>query len=405
MRFYAAVSALFATEHSGCSAFTFTTTNDNVVSSLGSCKNHVVCDSHPMQLYHLRSISTKSMKLTSVDDETAMPTLQSATSTSDVVQRQTLNDNVTFQSPKFRVYIEDTDAYGVLYNSNYLRCYERALLHAPRDEYTEANTNNRSDDIIPTSSKWILSTITNQKFRSSPELGEEYRIRGELIDRDIDQETWELELVTQDSNIDDYAIIVHNSATISLTRSTSTPTMQHTATSNNNAKFDGKVYERRYIPYHDEFDSHHHATTGTTYQSHHIPLRNVMNFCERSRSDFLGGPKELRKMQIEDDLLWVVTGVEDGRLLLDEHLLERRDDGVRPGKDIIVQTNFIAKRRGMIIECQHRLLVEDGDSSTNGDDTQRRRVLAEATATIMALKGSTRRPTSKLPQWVVDKIM
>ena len=35
--------------------------------------------------------------------------------------------HTTFHSPSFHVYIEDTDAYGVMYNANYLRAYERAL--------------------------------------------------------------------------------------------------------------------------------------------------------------------------------------------------------------------------------------------------------------------------------------
>ena len=85
--------------------------------------------------------------------------------TSSPLQSQQRKDN-SFVSPKFNVYIEDTDAYGVMYNGNYLRSYERALSHVPREH----------------DGRWILSSISNQKFRSSPALGEEYLIRGELIE-------------------------------------------------------------------------------------------------------------------------------------------------------------------------------------------------------------------------------
>lgn len=42
------------------------------------------------------------------------------------------------------VYIEDTDAYGVMYNSNYLRAYERALFTYSIDCHgaTVANASN-----------------------------------------------------------------------------------------------------------------------------------------------------------------------------------------------------------------------------------------------------------------------
>ena len=92
-------------------------------------------------------------------------------------------------------------------------------------------------------------------------------------------------------------------------------------------------------------------------------------------------------MQVEDDILWVVTGVEDGELFLDtvalEHYLdggndERKNEGEvlqlldggldhnmhpLPGKAVVVQTKFVTKRRGMIVDCEHRLYM-NVDSST-----------------------------------------
>ena len=289
-----------------------------------------------------------------------------------------------FESPKFRVYIEDTDAYGVMYNSNYVRAYERALVR-----YAPLADGNRNDQSASIDKKWILSSIHNQKFRSSPALGEEYIIRGELVDEMSDDEvqTWELQLVTENES----GAIVHNSACIAMISERNS--ILHEFELN----LIGNIDEKRYTPYHDEFD-HFNFEHGSCY----IPLRNAMNFFERARSDFLGGPDALRKMQIEDDLIWVVTGVENGKLFTGDNSLhqESSNDNVSVGddrpKEVIVQTMFDVKRRGMILDCHHKLWMEDGKHKI---------LIGQATCVILALKGSTRRPTSKLPQWVLDKFV
>jgi len=334
-----------------------------------------------------------------------------------------------------------------MYNSNYLRSYERALSHVPRENDEDAIAASSDGDTKSQQSeedddgRWILSFITNQKFRSSPALGEEYVIRGDLVERTSshknDVEVWQLEMVTQNNkDLGEDGWIIHNSAAATLTRAPKkdataallAPLFTIHSNSNNTTKL-AKMFERRYTPYHDEFDMHYHHH----YQQHpqqainklrhgyHIPLRNAMNFFERSRTSYLGGPDVLRKMQVEDDILWVVTGIDDGKLLLDSIALEHyylddddeKDGGVSleegtldlhptPGREVIVQTSFIAKRRGMIVDCQHRLYM---DVNSNDGQNVGRRLLAQATVTIMALKGSTRRPTSKLPQWLLDRFM
>mmetsp|Transcript_23360 Transcript_23360/g.46559 ORF Transcript_23360/g.46559 Transcript_23360/m.46559 type:complete len:422 (+) Transcript_23360:309-1574(+) len=336
-----------------------------------------------------------------------------------------------FLSPTFNVYIEDTDAYGVIYNSNYLRAYERAMSHYHRGLDDLSNEKSR---------RWILSEIDNQKFLSSPGLGEEYVVRGELLERpSVDEEVWKVELTSEQYD----ARKVHNSATITLSRSSSLVRQGSADGFDGN----GKTFEKKFTSYHDEFDAHHYDPTYFSdsnfvrthlLPNHHIPLRNAMNFFERSRTDYLGGPDSLSRMQIEEDLMWVVTGIDSGKLFWDSFVLENgeillpnyfpescmdskesanyadedRDmlhnstiltEGMalhpKPGSELTVQTNFVAKRRGMIIVCHHRLWMDVGDLKR-----KTRRLLAQSTVTIMALKGSTRRPTSKLPQWLLDII-
>ncbi len=74
-----------------------------------------------------------------------------------------------------------------------------------------------------------------------------------------------------------------------------------------------------------------------------------------------------------------------------------------PGREVVVRTEFVVKRRGMVLECRHRLYAEANPGGA-GDGAAHGRLLARATVTVMALRGSTRRPTSKLPQWVLDRL-
>ena len=317
------------------------------------------------------------------------------TSAADDQHASEQQTKVAFQSPKFKVYIEDTDAYGVIYNSNYVRAFERALLqYAPL-----SSSVTDTDESMARNKRWILSSIHNQKFRSSPALGEEYIIRGELID----DYTWEVEMITENES----GVIVHNSAQVGLTLGINPLTSNDTTLNQN-----GKVLENRYTPYHDEFE-HHNFDEVNSNHKYYIPIRNAMNFFERSRSDFLGGPDGLRKMQVEDDVIWLVASVENGTLFPGDESLDpevgdfRPEDKMKtlpastdsifevsPGKEVLVETSFTVKRRGMIVECHHTLWM---------DKDSRKKLLAQATCVMVAVHGSTKRPTSKLPQWLLDK--
>ena len=133
--------------------------------------------------------------------------------------------------------------------------------------------------------------------------------------------------------------------------------------------------------YRDEIDAH---WTG------HIPLRAVLNLFERARSNSLGGPSDLQKLQKEDGILVVVTNI--GQCSLINH----EDTFIEPGQIVFVETSFVSKRKGMVIECYQTLMVKN-------DDNNHAR-LAQGKITLMMINESTRRPTSKLPEWIKEKL-
>lgn len=127
--------------------------------------------------------------------------------------------------------------------------------------------------------------------------------------------------------------------------------------------------------YRDEIDAHWQG---------HLPLRNVLNLMERSRTNALGGPEGLRRLQQdkENGVVVVVTGVSDLTLV---------EEGVTlvPGRKLVVETAFVVKRRGMILECYQTLRTTSSDAR-----------LAQGKVTLMLLDATTRRPTTKLPVWL-----
>jgi acyl-CoA thioesterase FadM len=335
----------------------------------------------------------------------------------------TTSSSTSFTSPTYKVYIEDTDSYGVMYNGNYLRAYERALSNLFRSSGSSSNGTSYDRH------RWIITHVTNQKFRSSPALGEEFIIRGDLIvDKDGDnddtaQQTWRLQMVTknnksEEDHDEDDDWIVHNSAQLTLSRPTSSVAgiiLSYSSTSTSSKKMRVEEIHRAYY---DELDSHY-SPESDSYE-YHVPLRSAMNYFERSRTNVLGGPDKLARMQNEDDILWVVTSVDNGELMFNSivvvvgeeetdlninegDIILSDDWDLTPGRDVIVDTDIVIKRRGMIVEFHHRLLM-DVKLNNSGEKNSRRRLLAQATITIMAIKGSTYRPTSKLPKWLLDQL-
>ncbi|KAL7457044.1 hypothetical protein ACHAWC_008529 [Mediolabrus comicus] len=309
-----------------------------------------------------------------------------------------------------------------MYNGNYLRAYERALSNLFR-------SSSSSDGTSYDRHRRIITHVTNQKFRSSPALGEEFVIRGDLIvdaDKDGDNnvniaQTWRLQMVTKnnksdddDADDDDDDWIVHNSAQLTLSRPTSSVVgiSSYSSTSTSSKKMRVEEIHRAYY---DELDSHYYPVTDE--YEYHVPLRSAMNYFERSRTNVLGGPDKLARMQNEDDILWVVTSVDNGELMFDSivvvgeetdlninegDIILSDDWDLTPGRDVIVDTDIIIKRRGMIVEFHHRLLMDV--KLNNSGEKNIRRLLAQATITIMAIKGSTYRPISKLPKWLLDQL-
>jgi acyl-CoA thioesterase FadM len=254
----------------------------------------------------------------------------------------------TFRTPAMHVYIEYTDAFGVVYNGNYLKFFDRAL--------------QRTDHQRP---DWLIVRVGQQKFKQSPALGGTFVIEGVRKEVHEAYEVWDMDMKSVDN------LIVFNSvADVRIAQPAKEDTVSALPV---DPPFDipegGVLATDTFYAYRDEFEPHLQGT---------IPLRNVLNLFERSRSNYLGGPDVLREMQTKEGIIFVVTNIEDACLI---------DDGATccAGDELIVETTFVAKRKGMVLDCLQTL--KRGTAR-----------LAQAKVRVMVLNATTMRPTNQLPE-------
>jgi acyl-CoA thioesterase FadM len=306
----------------------------------------------------------------------------------------------SFKSEPMQLYIEDTDAYGVKYNGNYIRSYERAL---HQHSHINQNANFSKDDecqqekvpMLIRDKNFHLTKVSRHKFKSSPTLGSSYYITGKLIDVNVGivdahpEETWSLEMMhCDDIKTDTGKTKLYNTAFVTITPSSNTNIHASAISSSTDAIASfhpgtKAIFQDAFTVHRDEFDVN---------MPNAIPIRTVLNLFERQRSNGLGGPQVLKQMQDEYNLLWVVTSIDD----LNIH--QSNGDGnviVKPGMKVLVRSFFEVKRRGMILEFQQEVVAVD-------DDEDKEVILAQGCVTICAIDSIKGRPTNNIPQHVRD---
>jgi acyl-CoA thioesterase FadM len=473
--------------------------------------------------------------------------------------------STNFTSEPFYVYIEDTDAYGIMYNSNYLRAYERALFL--QEQYCAAATasatsSGRNDDRFDidrddtstgttTTTAWSIVAVGRQKFVSAPRLGDGLVIHGQLLatgtnnsilndndnhNREKEQQlllsysspwaVWDMQVTSPDgkvlynqvnglvvastialspttttsssfssssslsSPVDDGSCstaLVSSSTSSSSSSSPTTTTRTTTFRASTTARMGRGTLAtiQAYLPPYAIIsrsegihgvkvrsdDSSSSATSGSTktsdttminstssstssstYPIHRdelvqgdgtllarLPLRTILNYFERGRTDAFGGPKNLHKLQRDHTLQAVVTSIRALSLVWSTHstdpgtvarTLSTEDgdgnggeeeetekrltttissssssswmtypetDRLRAGETITVETTTTIKRKGMILEMDQKILRRSRQKNSNPSSMT---VVAQGMVTLMMIDTNTQRPTSKLPPWV-----
>jgi len=315
----------------------------------------------------------------------------SSSTTTTTTTTTTNNEPVSFVSPRYQCYIEDTDSYGVMYNANYLRSFDRALhsFYAMGDYVmnNNNNNNNKRQSILDTHEDWVIIEVNDQKFKSSLQLGGHYCVHGSLVEHQDIMEIWDVAM----RESEDPKSTVFNSARVTVARpdvfvpqhntNTNKITIPMMETQKDNQQQKQQKQQEEAVTtkdifrlFRDEFDAH---------CSRHIPLRNVLTLFERSRSNYLGGPDALQKLKEEHGLLFVVTKINKCCKF------EIKDD-LLPGQLVLVETTFKVKRNGMIIECYQTL------------KSNQQQIVAQASVSLMTLDATSFKPSTNLPDWLRD---
>jgi acyl-CoA thioesterase FadM len=214
-----------------------------------------------------------------------------------------------------------------------------------------------------TEDDWSVMHVEQQKFKSSPALGGHYVIKGVRRDDNPNHHSccWDLIMQCPDTGI------IYNTAT--LTIGTMKWANVTTTTTANNSNSNGTFTHYYDTLHRDEFDPH---------DANHLPLRSVLNLCERARSNSIGGPGALRKLLEDHNILVVVISIQD--------CVSVQQHPSYPRQSVQVITEIIPKSR-LTCDCRHVLLDDEGN------------VMAKATVTLMSLNATTKRPTHKEGLW------
>ena len=126
---------------------------------------------------------------------------------------------------------------------------------------------------------------------------------------------------------------------------------EETSISSSSASSVTSVYN--FTVWKDELDPYVSSSSSKPSLSSVLPLRTVLNYFERPRSNFIGGPDELKKLQDEDGIVVVVTSIDDCSLHPMVQTSNNTDSSSPPplqaGDTIHVETHYGVKRNGMIV--------------------------------------------------------
>jgi hypothetical protein len=344
---------------------------------------------------------------------------------------QWCSSGTTFTADPTPVYIEDTDAYGVLYNANYVRAYERAIASVSIDSTCPP-------DIV---------AVDQMRYKIAPTLGSVYVIVGTFKDASANastgntalgscatMETWDLEMRSaQNASVVYHSAVgvqIYWSPTTTATaaahleslhqpwsgQSRWTGTISTASTTTGSSTF---LTSHSFPVYRDECLTTSMPGNACCSQLH-VPLFRTMHYWERARSTILGGPDALRRLQVDHGVVVVVTGltnVEYYPIVSSSIAMANIDESsrdsfvVEPTKTrILVETETVWKRKGTVIDCHHTAYYDNSDVAVVPNQNTDvpfgdRRLVARGCISLLALDASTKRPVRSLPEWVHEQLV
>ena len=168
----------------------------------------------------------------------------------DFSSRVAETPNMAFQSSMYMLYIEDTDSYGIMYNSNYLKFAERALFTDFLGREACCLENNRT-----------IVSLVDQRFKAAAQLGASFYLKGERREQSQGKEVWYIEVRNDETLYNTILMEISDTFAPELSLSETTTDVSN-------------LFVDEFSVYRDEFDPFRGV----------ILLRSILNMFERSRS-------------------------------------------------------------------------------------------------------------------------
>ena len=248
-------------------------------------------------------------------------------------------------SAHFKVFIEDTDCFQIVFYANYLRYYQRALA-----------------DLAEGPARPRVVSTTQMRYAKPAIMGDALRVEGALEAVEDGVSYWRARVVRATATGDDEVL---NSALLGVQFDGAAlpPSLPAEASAPAPARAEAERAaalaapgERLSLPslpvtvHDDERDA-----TGAR-----PPLTSVLRYFERGRTAGLGGPESLQR--IADEGLSVVVGRVEGVGFAEGV----RDDEAWAGAKLTVLSSAVIKRRG-IVSFRHDLVREDDSLVATGE--------------------------------------
>eukprot|EP00435_Cladocopium_sp_Y103_P033889 s2331_g8.t1 len=256
-------------------------------------------------------------------------------------------DSPTFDS-KSLVYIEDTDCFGVVFYANYFRFFQRAL-----NELHDLQGKKKRD-------RAVIVGVTQARYRNAAKLGDVLTVQLWLEEDAQHHQRWKVSSVTDVECVSAELLVVHPD--------------QNFLSSRNWPAFAGQP-RATLVPAREECASP-------------PSMHDVLRWFERSRSDFLGGPKALQQV-MDLGILVVVARIDDFEYDTKLVNLGKSDRAV----DWEVRSVLDISRGKLIFD--ERLIMQP-----NSDDEV---AIARAKITCVCIDATTRRIT-RAPKKLLELI-
>jgi len=304
------------------------------------------------------------------------------------------------------IFLESTDAFGIVYNANYVTLYQRAL------EENLILKKSPGQDFV------VVEKIENMKFTRAAELGDILRVENcfkEVINisDEVDSVGTGIRIVCEQkcTRASDGEII--NSATTYATlfntdgdyKSVSPDLFVSACNFDENAaSIDTKRQPkgRRVISepirvFSDELQMIGVDVNGNA--RHGIGLFSALRYFERSRTLHYGGPKELQKFTSEG--IAVVVAKVDNLVLHHPHE-NNSAINVATGDTVVIE-NYLQSRGKSLITFHHRLYLNKGFTETQFSEALPNSLLIAECSVVLACLNATTGRAAAFPDWAHER--